>query len=151
MISRPIWVPAARIALWAIFPSMSPATSPAVFSPRPRPVERAFVVPPRSRLAPLSPEERAQAVAASPLRGRYDAAVDRESAYELLQKRAQQPAAATPAPAGRGRAEKTTGDVATDMLGKLAQSAVRAAGTQIGREIMRGILGSMFGGGGRRR
>jgi hypothetical protein len=37
------------------------------------------------------------------------------------------------------------------MLGKMAQSAMRAAGTQIGRAVMRGILGSMFGGGGRRR
>src|SRR5512138_1419087 len=92
----------------------------------PRPVERAFVVPPRSRLAPLSAEERAQVVAASPLRGRYDAAVDRESAYELLQKRAQERAASAPAPApaGRGRAPATATDVATDMLGKMAQSAV---------------------------
>ncbi len=118
----------------------------------PRPVERASVVPPRSRLAPLSADERAQVVAASPLRGRYDAAVDRESAYELLQKRAQERAAA-PAPApvgtarGGGRAPQGAAGVATDMLGKMAQSAMRAAGTQIGREIMRGILGSMFGGG----
>ncbi len=115
----------------------------------PRPVERALVVPPRSRLAPLSADERAQVIGASPLRGRYDTAVDRESAYELLQKRAQARDAAAPAPgapAGRGRAEKTATDVAGDMIGKMAQSAMRAAGTQIGREIMRGILGSMFGG-----
>ncbi len=114
----------------------------------PRPVERALVVPPRSRLAPLSPEERAEVIRSSPLRGRYDAAVDRESAYELLQRRAQarEPVAPVGAPAGRGRAEKTATRVAGDMLGKMAQSAMRAAGTQIGREIMRGILGSMFGG-----
>ncbi len=120
----------------------------------PQPVERAFVVPPRSRLAPLTPEERAQAVAASPLRGRYEAAVDRESAYELLGKRAMaKEVAAPPAPAprGGGRAERTTADAAGDMIGKMAQSAMRAAGTQIGRAVMRGILGSMFGGGGRRR
>jgi DNA helicase HerA-like ATPase len=115
----------------------------------PRPVERAFVVPPRSRLAPLAPDERAEVIRASPLRGRYDTAVDRESAYERLQQRAQAREAAAPppgAPAGRGRAEKTATDVAGDMIGKMAQSAMRAAGTQIGREIMRGILGSMFGG-----
>ncbi len=115
----------------------------------PRPVERALVVPPRSRLAPLSPDERADVIRSSSLRGRYDTAVDRESAYEMLQKRAQArevPAPAPGAPAGRGRAEKTTADVAGDMIGKMAQSAMRAAGTQIGREIMRGILGSMFGG-----
>jgi DNA helicase HerA-like ATPase len=120
----------------------------------PQPVERAFVVPPRSRLAPLTPEERAQAIAASPLRGRYEAAVDRESAYELLGKRAvakEAEAPPVPAPRGGGRAERTTADAAGDMIGKMAQSAMRAAGTQIGRAVMRGILGSMFGGGGRRR
>ncbi|HEY6098948.1 MAG TPA: helicase HerA-like domain-containing protein, partial [Anaeromyxobacter sp.] len=114
----------------------------------PRPVERAFVVPPRSRLAPLTPQERAEALRASPLRGRYDTPVDRESAYEMLQKRAQAREVAAPAPGAgpRGRAEKTATGVAGDMIGKMAQSAMRAAGTQIGREIMRGILGSMFGG-----
>jgi DNA double-strand break repair helicase HerA and related ATPase len=121
----------------------------------PEPVERGLVLPPRSRLAPLSADERAQVLAASPLRGRYDAPVDRESAYELLQKRAaERSAEAPPAPArgsGRDRAPATTTEVATDMIGKMAQSAMRAAGTQLGREIMRGILGSMFGGGGRRR
>jgi DNA helicase HerA-like ATPase len=115
----------------------------------PRPVERALVLPPRSRLAPLTADERAQAVASSPLRGRYEALVDRESAHELLAKRAvAKEAEAPPVPAGRGRG--ATG-AAGDMLGKMAQSAMRAAGTQIGRAVMRGILGSMFGGGGRRR
>jgi len=121
----------------------------------PRPVERALVMPPRSRLAPLTPDERAQAIASSPLRGRYDAPVDRESAHEMLQKRAQAREAEAPPPAPAqargGRAERTTADAAGDMVGKMAQSAMRAAGTQIGRAVMRGILGSMFGGGGRRR
>lgn len=117
----------------------------------PRPVERAFVLPPRSRLAPLTPGERAQVVASSPLGGRYDSPVDRESAYELLKKRAgAKEAEPTPAPGPRGRAERTAADAAGDMIGKMAQSAVRAAGTQIGRAVVRGILGSIFGGGGRR-
>ncbi|GAO02598.1 helicase HerA-like domain-containing protein [Anaeromyxobacter sp. PSR-1] len=117
----------------------------------PHPVERAWVLPPRSRLAPLTAEERAQVMAASPLRGRYDAPVDRESAYERLQRRAEEAAAAPPAPAGRpAPAPRTVGAEAASALGKMAQSAMRAAGTQLGREIMRGILGSMFGGGRRR-
>jgi hypothetical protein len=103
----------------------------------PTPVERAFVVPPRSRLAPLSPAERAEALSASPLRGRYDQAVDRESAYERLRK-----AAEAPAPMPRGQA---AGAGAGSLFGKMAQSAVRAAGTQIGREIMRGLLGGLLG------
>jgi DNA helicase HerA-like ATPase len=121
----------------------------------PTPVERALVVPPRSRLAPLTPEERAQVLSASALRGRYDAAVDRESAHELLQKRAAErdtgPEAEEERGAARGRREAGGLGGAGDMLGKMATSAMRAAGTQIGREIMRGILGSMFGGGRRRR
>lgn len=54
---------------------------------RPTPVERARVVPPASRIGPLSPEERAALVAASSLGARYDKAVDRESAYEILRGR----------------------------------------------------------------
>jgi DNA helicase HerA-like ATPase len=110
----------------------------------PVPVQRALVHPPRSRLAPLSPEERAEVVRSSPIAGHYEQAVDRESAYEELRKRAQ---AATPpaAPAGRGQPARAAG-VATDMLSAMAKSAVRAVGTQIGRQIMRGVLGSIFGG-----
>jgi DNA helicase HerA-like ATPase len=115
----------------------------------PRPVERALVLPPRSRLAPLGADERAQVLAASPLRGRYDTPVDRESAYERLQARASDRAAPAPAPRG-GAQPRTFGDEAASALGKMAQSAMRAAGTQMGREIIRGVLGSIFGGGRRR-
>ncbi len=116
----------------------------------PNPVERALVLPPRSRMTPLTPEERTEAVRASPLRGRYDTAVDRESAYELLQKRARARVEEAPAsPAPRGREPRTATSQAGDLLGKMTQSAMRAAGTQIGRAVMRGILGSMFGGRGR--
>jgi DNA helicase HerA-like ATPase len=118
----------------------------------PTPVERAFVVPPRSRLAPLTADERAQVLQTSPLRGRYDTPIDRESAYEKLTARAQarQAEEAAPAPRGRRGAPATAADQALDMVGKMAQSAMRAAGTQLGREIMRGVLGSIFGGGRRR-
>jgi hypothetical protein len=68
---------------------------------RPTPVERARVVPPASRIGPLSPEERAALVAASPLGTRYDRAVDRESAYEVLRGRI---AGAGPGRAGFGTA-----------------------------------------------
>ena len=114
----------------------------------PRPVERALVAPPRSRLAPLTAAERMEVMASSPIHGKYDRALDRESAYELLQRRAQRAAEETQAAPQRGRRGATD---AADMLGKMAQSAVRAAGTQLGREIMRGILGGILGGGRRRR
>ena len=115
----------------------------------PAPVERAFVLPPRSRLAPLSPEERARVMRASPVKGRYDQAVDRESAYEKLQARAEERASEAPAPRGRGRAAEPRSEVA-DTLTAMAKSVARSAGTQIGRELVRGVLGSLFGSGRRR-
>jgi DNA helicase HerA-like ATPase len=122
----------------------------------PTPVERAFVLPPRSRLTPLTAAERAEVLAASPLRGRYDTAVDRESAYERLRAAAETRAAEVPEPAQRaGRDAAPAGGMGAEagkLFGRMAQSAVRAAGTQIGREIMRGLLGGILGGGsGRRR
>jgi DNA helicase HerA-like ATPase len=116
----------------------------------PRPVERAFVVPPRSRLAPLSPEERRQALAASPIAGKYEKAVDRESAFELLTRRAEQLAQPEEPAPRTARAPRPAAGGAGDVLGKMATSAMRAAGTQLGREIVRGVLGSLFGGGRRR-
>ncbi|GEJ57021.1 helicase HerA-like domain-containing protein [Anaeromyxobacter diazotrophicus] len=125
----------------------------------PTPVDRALVLPPRSRLQPLTPDERAEVVRASPLAAHYGQAVDRESAYEQLRARAGAAQRGEPAPRGRsgggwgGRAP-LPGDAAgaaLDMLGSAAKSAARAAGSQLGREIMRGVLGSLFGGGGRRR
>jgi hypothetical protein len=50
-------------------------------------VDRALVAPPTARVGPLTPDERSAVIAASPLRGKYDQALDRESAYERLAKR----------------------------------------------------------------
>jgi len=125
----------------------------------PAPVDRALVHPPRSRLQPLTPAERDEVVRASPLRAHYAQVIDRESAYEKLRDRAAAAHQGQPAPSGGagarwgGRAPVPTdaAGAALDMLGSAAKSAARAAGTQLGREIMRGVLGSLFGGGGRRR
>ncbi|HET8723927.1 MAG TPA: helicase HerA-like domain-containing protein [Anaeromyxobacteraceae bacterium] len=113
----------------------------------PVPVERAFVLPPRSRLAPLSPEERKRVMRASPVKGKYDDAVDRESAYERLRARAEEGARAAQAPrsaSGRARSAEPRSEIA-DTLGAMAKSVARSAGTQIGRELVRGILGGLFG------
>jgi DNA helicase HerA-like ATPase len=110
--------------------------------------ERALVLPPRSRLQPLSPEERAATVGDSIVHGRYEQAIDRESAYEKLRSRAL--AAQGPVPPVGGRAKRggarDAGEGAMDVIESMARSAARAAGTQIGREIIRGVLGSLFGG-----
>lgn len=67
-------------------------------------VERVKIVPPRSRIGPITPEERARILRISPLAGKYDRTIDRESAYELLMARAgTAPAEARPrAPADSG-------------------------------------------------
>lgn len=112
----------------------------------PTPVVRASVLPPRSRLAPLSSAERATVCAASPVRGAYDTAVDRASAYEALAERV--PAASPPAPraAARGRAGRDPGGTnASEVIGKFAQSAARGIGSQLGRQLVRGLLGSLGG------
>jgi len=129
---------------------------------RPAVVERAYVVPPASRIGPATPEERQRVMAQSALAGVYEKTVDRESAYERLKGRA---AAAAPAggamPAG-GTAPSTGGswtDSIKDSLGGLvsgsgrkdslveavAKSAARTVGSTIGREIVRGVLGSLLG------
>ena len=111
----------------------------------PTPVARILVRPPESRIGPLTDAERREHLQRSPLAGRYDASVDRESAYELLNKRgAEKLAAAEPQasgkPAARGREPES-------IAGALAKSAARAIGSQIGRQIVRGVLGSLLGGG----
>ncbi|HUD53457.1 helicase HerA-like domain-containing protein [Parvibaculum sp.] len=62
-------------------------------------VERTLIAPPGGRVGPATDAERQAIVAASPLRGRYDQAIDRESAYELLQKKAGQTAETSARPA----------------------------------------------------
>lgn len=86
-------------------------------------------------------EKRGEHLKRSPLAGRYDAPLDRESAYELLKKRAE---ASSAAPTPKGRARET-------IVETMAKSAVRAIGSQIGRQLVRGVLGSLLGGGGQRR
>jgi hypothetical protein len=102
-------------------------------------VERAFIVPPGSSLSLLSPEERADIIRGSVLYGHYEKETDRESAYEKLKMRAE----ADRRQEKPARAEK---NATADLLGAFAKSAVRAVGSQVGRQIMRGIFGSMLGG-----
>jgi DNA helicase HerA-like ATPase len=118
-------------------------------------VDQTLIRPPCSRMGTVTPEERRGAIAASPLAGRYDQAVDRESAYEVLKKRAAdelarhdaarrqaeaEAAARSSAPAAapaRGRSRQTP-------MEAMVTSAVRTIGSQIGRQIVRGLLGSIL-------
>jgi DNA helicase HerA-like ATPase len=109
-------------------------------------VERALIYPPRSRLIPLTPEERSKTIQGSALYGHYEKVVDRESAFEKLKSRAEEKQAqAEAAPPARGRraAPKSQAEI---IVGAVAKSAAHAIGSQIGRQIIRGVLGSIFGG-----
>jgi DNA helicase HerA-like ATPase len=138
---------------------------------RPTIVERAFVVPPGTRIGPITAQEREKLIKSSPVAGVYDKTVDRESAYEKLTQRVAEkaPVAAdagmpegTPAPAAGGGLLDALGGFLGGSTGPrggrregaieaAAKSAARAVGSQIGREIVRGVLGGIFGGGKRRR
>ncbi len=112
-------------------------------------VERAFVLPPRSRLIPLSPEERAQVIGESVLKGHYERVVDRESAYEKLKEKAAQQGAAEGTGGGVARQSGQTGGKPSQagvLIGAMVKSAAHAIGSQIGRQIIRGVLGSILGG-----
>jgi len=104
-------------------------------------VERALIYPPQSQLPPLAAGEREQVVKQSTLYGHYEKIVDRESAYEMLKARAPETSTGQDQPATRGGGRTEVGAL-LDAFGK---SAVRAIGSQVGREIIRGVLGSIFG------
>lgn len=116
---------------------------------RPLPVQRTLIRPPESRIGPLDEDERQERIARSPLKGRYDEVVDRESAYEILRARAEemqvrqdeaerQTTLKKSKPAG-GRKRQSAGEA-------FIKSTARAIGSQVGRQIVRGLLGSLFGG-----
>jgi hypothetical protein len=133
----------------------------------PSPVERTLIRPPASRLGPLTPEERAAVVAASPVAGRYDTAVDRESAFERLSEKAAAAAAEKErVAAGKARAKAESAVIAEhrrkkalekiekedSVLDDIQQEAmriginvVRVEGTRMARGFLRGVLGGMFG------
>lgn len=136
----------------------------------PSPVECAMIAPPRSRMGPLSPAERRAVIQRSPVFGRYEALLDRESAYEILARRtaeaearaaedgaaaaraeawsAQTPGGAGGATARPPRASRARPRAPQSMTEKALQSAVRSAGSAVGREVgrqvLRGLLGSLL-------
>jgi DNA helicase HerA-like ATPase len=128
---------------------------------RPGIVERAFILPPASRIGPITVDERKAVIAQSPVKSVYETPVDRESAYEKLAGRAAASAGtAAPAPGGAsagggGNMDSLKGSLGGLMTGSgrkdslveaMAKSAVRTMGSTVGREIVRGVLGSLLGG-----
>ena len=131
-------------------------------------VERAFVLPPRSRIGVISPEERLKVINWSPVQGKYDTVVDRESAYEMLKSKAEQAAEAAAATktaadqaaaaeAFRKKQEAEAKQQAKDdssrsrrsssrgnrdsVIEAAAKSTARSFGSSLGRSLVRGLLG----------
>jgi hypothetical protein len=126
-------------------------------------VQRAFILPPASRIGPIAPEERKKLIAASAVAGHYERAVDRESAHETLKGRTEARQASAPARAGDRSAPdaspqgQSAGSILSDILfgstgprgGRregLVEAAAKSMARQVGREILRGVLGSVLGG-----
>jgi hypothetical protein len=106
-------------------------------------VQKTMVRPPDSRIGPVTPQERAALMAQSPIRGLYDQAQDRESAYEMLQARAAQTAAPAEAQRPAPRAAAPRASNRQSMVEAFAKSMLRTVGSQVGRELIRGVLGGL--------
>jgi DNA helicase HerA-like ATPase len=136
---------------------------------RPGVTERVYVLPPGSQIGPITPAQRQALIAGSLVAGTYEKTVDRESAYEMLRGRAatDAPAAAGGAPGGTPAGADTGAAADAGMMGMVkdmmlgttgprggrrpglveaaASSAVRSIGSAVGRELIRGVLGSLLG------
>lgn len=128
----------------------------------PMPVERTLICPPRCRIGTITPEERMNVMARSPIGGKYDIPVNRESAYEILQRRTMEKTPGETPRSNRGRGEKppesqgVIGDLLwgtsrrQGLVETMAKQAARTVASQIGRQILRGVLGGILGGSSRR-
>ena len=121
-------------------------------------VERALIAPPRCRMGPATNEELQQVRAQSPIGGKYDNAINRESAYELLnQRRSGNATSNTTATANEAQTGQKTEDQGwfselifgnkrrQGLAQTLSKQAARTVGSQLGKQILRGILGGILG------
>ncbi len=121
-------------------------------------VERTLMSPPRSQFGPIDEAKRTELISRSPLKSAYEQLVDRESAYELLQKREkeiaekrQQEAEAAARAAEEEKRRKEEEKASKRQSNRqgvgetLAKSIARTIGSTLGRQIVRGILGSIIG------
>ncbi len=122
----------------------------------PTPVRRTMIRPPVSRLGIITGDERAAAMKASPVAAKYDEPVDRESAFEMLAKRTEEKMRDAEE-ADNTRSKEKPGEergLFDQIFGStgrrqglgeaFAKSMVRSVGSQMGRQIARGLLGSIF-------
>lgn len=129
----------------------------------PSPVERTLVAPPRSRVGPLTDKERAILRSISPIDGKYEQSVDRESAEEILKARAEAASQAAAAAAAQAAADKAAAarakeearlererranpTLTEDLANQFGKSLKRQVINRITGSIVRGVLGSLLRG-----
>lgn len=129
---------------------------------RPTIVQRGYVLPPASQIGPITDVERSALIASSIVAGIYEKTVDRESAYEKIKGRVTEKAQTREAPPTKtaeaeseggfsdvlgsilGGGKKTGGRRSDSIVEAMMKSAVRTMGSTVGREIIRGVLGSIM-------
>ena len=111
-------------------------------------VERVMIRPPSARIGPVTPEERKKIIDASPFKGKYDTAIDSESAYEMLQKRIEGTAAtADGSEAGEGGGILgQIGDIAATIFGTNVRRGRLSTGQVIARNVTRSVTNKVIGG-----
>jgi len=109
-------------------------------------VERVLIRPPSARIGPITPEERKAIMDASPVKGKYDTAIDAESAYEILQKRVAGTAAPADAPAGGGGILGHIGAIVSTIFGTNVKRGRLSTGQLIARNVTRSVTDKVVGG-----
>ena len=133
----------------------------------PTPVARTLIKPPASRVGPISPKERGVMIATDAIGDKYDTAIDRESAEELLAAKSAEASAAASAAKAAGESDKAAAirpkeeakaakeaerarlaaarDAADSPWSKAANSAIRSASSSVGRQVANEIGKAVFG------
>src|SRR5690242_13404501 len=109
-------------------------------------VERVMIRPPTARIGPITPEERKAIINNSPVKGKYDTAVDAESAYEILQKRIAGTAATTDNAPGSGGVWGHVRAIAGTIFGTNVSRGRLSTGQLIARNVTRSVTNKVVGG-----
>jgi DNA helicase HerA-like ATPase len=107
-------------------------------------VERVLIRPPSARIGPVSPEERKAIMDLSPVKGKYDTAIDSESAYEILQKRIA--GTAVTADSSGGGVWNRIGEVVSTIFGTNVKRGRLSTGQLIARSVTRSVTDRVVGG-----
>ena len=128
----------------------------------PSPVQQSLIAPPRCRMGAINEAERQQVRNGSPVGAKYDTRIDRDSASEMLARRVESASVSANAPPAKQEAESKAaeeggfGQAVKDavfgtkrrqgMIETMAKQTSRTVGNKLGQQILRGVLGSIFGG-----